>query len=104
MPQQREIDNLVNELKLFGMENWGTTKNHFECDLETGCVNVRTCKEILKYVRRKFLNALPEEGIVYTVEAVREHARRIWFAVNSIIGMNEQFQFKHMSFHLLTSR
>jgi hypothetical protein len=37
------------------------------------------------------MNAPPEEGIVYDEEAVREHARKIWFAVQSIIGMNEQF-------------
>jgi hypothetical protein len=35
---------------------------------------------------------------VYDEEAVREHARKIWFAVQSIIGMDEQFQFKHVSF------
>jgi hypothetical protein len=35
---------------------------------------------------------------VYDEEMVHEHARKIWFAVQSIIGMNEQFQFKHVSF------
>jgi hypothetical protein len=48
------------------------------------------------------LNAPPEEGIVYSEEAVREHARKIWFAVQSILGMNKQFQFKHVSFSLFS--
>jgi hypothetical protein len=106
IPEQKEIDNCENEIKLFGMTNWGTTKNHFDCGIEKGCSNVPTCDEVLNHVRNEFLNAPPEEGIVYDEEAVREHARKIWFAVQSIIGMNEQFQFKHVSFsplHLLSS-
>jgi hypothetical protein len=98
IPQQREIDIHENEIKLFGMTNLGTTKNHFDCDLEKGCSNVPTCDEILNHARNEFLNAPPEEGIVYDEEMVHEHARKIWFAVQSIIGMNEQFQFKHVSF------
>jgi hypothetical protein len=51
IPQQREIDIHENEIKLFGMTNLGTTKNHFDCDLEKGCSNVPTCDEILNHTR-----------------------------------------------------
>jgi hypothetical protein len=79
------------------MQNWGAGKDDiFDCTLESGCRNVPTCEDILNHTKYAMANAPEEFGLVYDEEKVLEVARNIWFSVQSIIGINEQFQFLYV--------
>src|ERR1019366_8940139 len=82
IPEQENIDNHENEIRLFGMQNWGATgKDIFDCTLEEGCKNVPTCEEILNHTRYAMVDAPGELGVVYNEEVALTVARNIWFGV-----------------------